>query len=132
MRRLRFRVADESGFSTLYPECIDNNDTVRVEDMACGRYAVVCGCHPKFALSVAFFTLDLLQCTVACTECTLVPICEHWSSAWLKVEVRQGIRRAICEATSRITMLTCADPMAQYCMDVAFSQNNFVFQCRGL
>jgi hypothetical protein len=35
-KRMRFRVEDQHGFSTLYPQCIDNNDTINVLDMRCG------------------------------------------------------------------------------------------------
>ena len=35
MRRLRFRVVEKTGFSTLYPECMDSNDTVKVEESTC-------------------------------------------------------------------------------------------------
>jgi hypothetical protein len=36
---MRFRVDDEQfGIATLYPECIDNNDTIRVASMSCARF----------------------------------------------------------------------------------------------
>ena len=34
--RLRFRIETQTGFATLYPQCIDNNDTIDVLSMRCG------------------------------------------------------------------------------------------------
>jgi hypothetical protein len=62
-KRQRFQVEDNNGFKTIYPECIDNNDTI----------------------------------TLKTTSCSSIANTEEES----------------------------------YCLDLAFAQNAFVFQCRG-